>query len=122
MVHVQAFLLFAKVGLQGVDNGSIRFTHVRVPRDNLLDRFAVVERGGAYRSPFSPSRRFAATLGELTGGRVGIASASLGALKVPAEPLPCAFTVGYSQCMGASWTPEDPLAPQRCACERDEHD
>ncbi|KDD71315.1 hypothetical protein H632_c5310p0, partial [Helicosporidium sp. ATCC 50920] len=27
-----------KVGLQGVDNGAIRFTNVRVPRGNLLDR------------------------------------------------------------------------------------
>jgi hypothetical protein len=29
-----------KVGLNGIDNGAIRFTNVRVPRDNLLDRFA----------------------------------------------------------------------------------
>ena len=26
----------AQVGLNGVDNGAIRFTHVRVPRVNLL--------------------------------------------------------------------------------------
>ena len=29
-----------QVGLNGIDNGAIRFTNVRVPRDNLLDRFA----------------------------------------------------------------------------------
>ena len=71
-----------QVGLQGVDNGSIRFAGLRVPRDNLLDRFASVDRSGNYSSPFSPGRRFGATLGELTGGRVGLCSSSLGVLKV----------------------------------------
>ena len=71
-----------KVGLNGVDNGAIRFTHVRVPRDNLLDRFATVDRSGRYSSPLtSEARRFAATLGELTGGRVGLTCGSVGVLK-----------------------------------------
>jgi len=71
-----------KVGLQGVDNGAIRFTHVRVPRENLLDRFASVGRDGKYTSPLeTQGKRFAATLGELTGGRVGLTFASLGVLK-----------------------------------------
>jgi len=74
--------LHLQVGLQGVDNGAMRFTNVRIPRDNLLDRFATVDRGGKYSSPYSPSRRFAATLGELTGGRVGLTCGSLGVLKV----------------------------------------
>ena len=34
-----------------MDNGAIRFTHVRVPRDNLLDRFASVDRSGALPPP-----------------------------------------------------------------------
>lgn len=71
-----------QVGLNGVDNGSIRFSGVRVPRENLLDRFGSVDSSGQYRSPFSASRRFAATLGELTGGRVGLTCSSLGVLKV----------------------------------------
>lgn len=37
-----------KVGLNGVDNGAIKFTHVRIPRDNLLDRFGTVSRDGQY--------------------------------------------------------------------------
>lgn len=73
---------YSQVGLNGVDNGSIRFSGVRVPRENLLDRFASVDRSGQYRSPYSASRRFAATLGELTGGRVGLICSSLGILKV----------------------------------------
>lgn len=71
-----------KVGLNGVDNGAIRFTHVRVPRGNLLDRFASVDKSGRYSSPLtSEGRRFAATLGELTGGRVGLTCGSVGVLK-----------------------------------------
>jgi acyl-CoA oxidase len=71
-----------KVGLNGVDNGAIRFTRVRVPRTNLLDRFASVDRSGRYSSPLpSEGKRFGATLGELTGGRVGLCSASVGVLK-----------------------------------------
>jgi len=71
-----------KVGLNGVDNGAIRFTNVRVPRDNLLDRFASVDRSGRYSSPLaSATKRFAVTLGELTGGRVGLTCASVGVLK-----------------------------------------
>ena len=70
-----------KVGLQGVDNGALRFRGARVPRENLLDRFARVERGGEYYSDFSPGKRFAATLGELTGGRVGLSCSSLAVLK-----------------------------------------
>ncbi|KAK9869050.1 hypothetical protein WJX84_008987 [Apatococcus fuscideae] len=70
-----------KAGLQGVDNGSIRFAGLRVPRDNLLDRFASVDRSGNYTSPYSPGKRFGMTLGELTGGRVGLTSSSIGILK-----------------------------------------
>ncbi|KAF5836725.1 putative acyl-coenzyme A oxidase 2 peroxisomal precursor [Dunaliella salina] len=71
-----------KVGLNGVDNGAIRFTHVRIPRVNLLDRFGSVDKSGRYSSPLtSQGRRFAATLGELTGGRVGLCSGSVGTLK-----------------------------------------
>lgn len=71
-----------KVGLNGIDNGAIRFTHVRVPRQNLLDRFASVDKSGRYSSPLtSQARRFAATLGELTGGRVGLTAGSVGVLK-----------------------------------------
>ena len=66
-----------------MDNGAIKFDHVRVPRSNLLDRFATVDRSGKYSSPLSSaSKRFAATLGELTGGRVGLTAGSLGVLKV----------------------------------------
>lgn len=76
-----------KVGLNGVDNGAVAFHGVRIPRENLLDRFAQVDRSGQYTSPMpNAARRFAATLGELTGGRVGLCAASVSLLR-------CAVTV-----------------------------
>ena len=33
----------AKGGLPGVDNGTIAFDHVRVPRENLLDKFGGID-------------------------------------------------------------------------------
>ena len=48
-----------QVGLNGVDNGSLRFTGVRIPRGNLLDRFGQVDSRGQYTSQFSQSRRCA---------------------------------------------------------------
>ncbi|KAL6841620.1 hypothetical protein ACP4OV_028559 [Aristida adscensionis] len=72
-----------KIGLNGVDNGALRFRSVRIPRDNLLNRFGDVSRDGKYTSSLPTiNKRFAATLGELVGGRVGIAYSSVGILKV----------------------------------------
>jgi acyl-CoA oxidase len=72
-----------KVGLNGVDNGALRFSQVRVPRDNLLNRFGDVSRDGKYTSSLpTVNKRFAATLGELVGGRVGLAYSSVGVLKI----------------------------------------
>ncbi|KAG5611597.1 hypothetical protein H5410_022878 [Solanum commersonii] len=72
-----------KVGLNGVDNGALRFRSVRIPRDNLLNRFGDVSRDGRYTSSLPTiSKRFAATLGELVGGRVGLAYSSVGVLKI----------------------------------------
>lgn len=71
-----------KVGLNGVDNGALRFHNVRIPRDNLLNRFGDVSKDGMYSSPLPTiNKRFSATLGELVGGRVGLASGSVGVLK-----------------------------------------
>jgi acyl-CoA oxidase len=71
-----------KLGLNGVDNGRIWFDQVRIPRENLLDRFAQVGADGTYSSPItSPSRRFFTMLGTLVGGRVSVALAGLSASK-----------------------------------------
>ncbi len=39
-----------KIGWNGVDNAWIKFNHVRIPRENLLNRFADVSPGGQYTS------------------------------------------------------------------------
>lgn len=38
----------SKMGLQGVDNGWIQFDHVRIPRANMLRRYAQVSRSGVF--------------------------------------------------------------------------
>ena len=48
-----------KGGLNGIDNGRLHFTNVRVPRENLLNRYGSVAEDGTYSSPIpSPGRRF----------------------------------------------------------------
>src|SRR5918992_6022537 len=73
----------AKLGLDGVDNGRIRFHDVRVPREALLDRYAEVSPDGVYTSPIeNPTRRFFTMLGTLVQGRVSVCGAGIGASKV----------------------------------------
>ncbi len=62
-----------KMGLNGVDNGVIYFDNVRIPKDEMLDRFAGVDENGKFTSPIaSDNRRFFTMLGTLVGGRIGI--------------------------------------------------
>ncbi len=71
-----------KLGLNGVDNGRIWFDQVRVPRENLLNRFGDVSEAGEYSSPISSeSRRFFTMLGTLVGGRVCVPMGGLSATK-----------------------------------------
>ncbi|WP_037494263.1 acyl-CoA dehydrogenase family protein [Solirubrobacter soli] len=73
----------AKLGLNGVDNGRIWFDHVRVPRENLLDRYASVAPDGTYSSPIeNPTKRFFTMLGTLIQGRVSVSGAGISASKV----------------------------------------
>ncbi|MER6553920.1 acyl-CoA dehydrogenase [Streptomyces sp. NPDC001725] len=72
-----------KMGLNGVDNGRIRFDGVRVPREALLNRFADVTPDGVYESPIeNPDRRFFTMLGTLVQGRVSVGGAGVNAAKV----------------------------------------
>ena len=71
-----------KAGLNGVDNGRIAFEHVRIPRENLLDRYASVAADGTYTSPIeNPGRRFFTMLGTLVRGRISVAGAAGSAAK-----------------------------------------
>nr|WP_125079040.1 acyl-CoA dehydrogenase [Mycobacterium sp. P7213] len=72
-----------KGGLPGVDNGRIVFDHVRVPRENLLNRYADVEPDGSYRSSIeSDGRRFFTMIGTLIRGRVSVGGSAGAAARV----------------------------------------
>lgn len=66
-----------KGGLLGVDNGTISFDQLRVPRRMLLDRYGGVDESGEYTSQIeSQNRRFFTMVGTLVRGRVCIAAAA----------------------------------------------
>ena len=66
-----------KAGLPGVDNGRFTFDHVRVPRDNLLDRYGAIDAEGTYSSPIeSDGRRFFTMLSTLVRGRITVGAAA----------------------------------------------
>ena len=71
-----------KMGLNGVDNGRIWFDNVRIPREDLLDKYGSVSKDGIYSSPIKKaSKRFFTMLGALVQGRVCIAMAANAASK-----------------------------------------
>jgi len=73
----------AKIGLNGVDNGRLWFDGVRIPRANLLNRYAEVSEAGVYTSGIdNPDRRFFTMLGTLVQGRVCVGGAGINASKV----------------------------------------
>jgi acyl-CoA oxidase len=66
-----------KGGLNGIDNGRLHFSDVRVPRTNLLNKYGDVAEDGSYTSPIdSPGRRFFTMLGTLVQGRVSLDGAA----------------------------------------------
>ncbi|MEZ0338613.1 acyl-CoA dehydrogenase [Mycobacterium sp. pV006] len=72
-----------KGGLPGVDNGRIQFDNVRVPRENLLNKYADVSPDGTYSSPIeNPGRRFFTMLGTLIRGRVTVGGSAGAAARV----------------------------------------
>src|SRR5688500_9012269 len=66
-----------KGGLNGIDNGRLHFSNVRIPRSNLLNRYGDVDADGHYSSEIaSPGRRFFTMLGALVQGRVSLDGAA----------------------------------------------
>ncbi|XP_062545312.1 peroxisomal acyl-coenzyme A oxidase 3 [Armigeres subalbatus] len=62
-----------KSGLHGVDNGFVMFREYRIPREYLLAKTGDVNEEGQFISPYKDeNKRFGASLGALSGGRVGI--------------------------------------------------
>lgn len=72
-----------KLGLNGVDNGKIWFNNVKVPRQNLLDKYGEIRNDGTYFSSIkNPNKRFFTMLGTLVGGRICVARGALGGSKM----------------------------------------
>ncbi|NQZ43733.1 MAG: acyl-CoA dehydrogenase family protein [Flavobacteriaceae bacterium] len=72
-----------KLGLNGVDNGKIWFSQVKVPVANLLDRYGGIDAAGQYRSSIdNPNKRFFTMLGTLVGGRICVAKGALAGAKM----------------------------------------
>jgi acyl-CoA oxidase len=72
-----------KGGLPGVDNGRIQFDQVRIPRENLLNKYADVAEDGTYTSPIeNQGRRFFTMLGTLIRGRVTVGGSAGAAARV----------------------------------------
>ena len=67
-----------KVGLNGVDNGTLAFDKVRVPYDAMLDKFSQIDAKGEYQSEIEKkSARFFKMIGTLVTGRVFVSMAAL---------------------------------------------
>ncbi|QEO15025.1 acyl-CoA dehydrogenase [Agromyces intestinalis] len=98
-----------KGGLNGIDNGRLHFTGVRIPRDYLLNRYGDVAADGTYSSPIqSPGRRFFTMLGTLVQGRVSLDGAATAAAAM-ALTIAITYATQRRQFTGASETEEEVL-------------
>lgn len=71
-----------KGGLNGIDNGRLHFDQVRIPRENLLNRYGDVAPDGTYSSHIeSPGRRFFTMIGTLVQGRVSLDGSAANVMK-----------------------------------------
>lgn len=104
-----------KGGLLGVDNGTLMFDHYRVPRENLLNRFADVSATGEYSSDIdSPNARFFTMLGALVRGRVTVGAAAGAATRT-------ALTIGTKYAhLRRQFAPDDSL-PEKKLIEHRQH-
>ena len=68
-----------KMGLNGVDNAAVRFNKVRIPRENMLNKYTDVNENGEFSSPIkSLNQRFFFVTERLLSGRLCIASMMMG--------------------------------------------
>lgn len=82
-----------KMGLNGVDNAKLAFNHVKIPRENMLNKLNDVTAEGEFKSPIPKvTNRFFKVADRLLSGRLCIAAMTLSATKFS-----LLTTVKYSQ-------------------------
>lgn len=102
-----------KGGLLGVDNGTLLFDNVRVPRENLLNRFADVSEDGTYHSPIeSKNRRFFTMLSTLIRGRIAVGGAANAAARTSLD-IAIRYATQRRQFNSGGDTPEKRLIDHR---------
>jgi acyl-CoA oxidase len=71
-----------KFGLNGVDNAQLKYKNVRIPRENMMNRYADVTEDGVFKSDVKNiSGRFFKVTERLLSGRICISSIALGPTK-----------------------------------------
>jgi acyl-CoA oxidase len=83
----------SKIGLNGVDNATLKFNNVRIPRVNMLNKYCDVNEKGEFVTDIKGiHQRFFKVTERLLSGRLCIASMSFGAAKAISY-----ITIRYAQ-------------------------